>query len=721
MTTGFTGRRAGSLGELGPGSRVAGYLIEEQIGAGGMAVVFRARDEVFRRPAAVKVILPSMAGDEQFRARFLRESQAVATVDSPHIIPVYKTGEDGGLLYIATRLVTGGDLAALLRRSGGALTADRVSSLITQVASALDAAHAAGLVHRDVKPGNVLVDIFPGGADHAYLSDFGLSKATEAATRLTAAGQFVGTPDYSAPEQIKSAYVDGRTDQYALACMAFVLLTGRLPFHRDGALATLFAHLQDPVPRVTDFRPDLPVAVNGAIARALAKTPARRYGQCGEFAAALRQALDPAAPAAVPGGRQFWPAGDSPAAGHPGTQGAGRPATASARSFAPAAARVPAAPSASFQPSAVSFQPSVASFQPSMAPRTVAPRTVDPVPPRGAQRAGRPAAGRPPGGGPAGPGHRGNGKPGRRGLVFAGGGALLAAVAAVVALSLTGGGATPASAAGTTTGQRAAGPGAPTPKEAAAHQAGQPGQPQPTGSVPTIGGSPQTPSGDSPTGSKHMLNPPPDNQATTLGSVGPPPPVPVVTAVASGTSITYTWNAQSNGLADTLQLCIAGTCTTSSVPATGVISSVTHTYGSSQTETITATVTDAEKRSSSATPASATTAAASTSTATVPAVTLAEGPNAPGGRDLQVSASGFTADASLSYTCTASSGVFYTGTSTLIGASYASTETLTTDATGSLSFATACYHLPDGSTVTLTVTVGTQTKAAQEVMLNPVS
>ena len=170
---------------------------------------------------------------------------------------------------------------------------------MAQVASALDAAHAAGLVHRDVKLANILVDTVPGLSEHAYLSDFGLSKEMSS-TGLTAPGQFLGTPDYSAPEQIRSAHVDGRADQYALACVAFTLLTGTPPFRRQEAVATLFAHLQDPVPLVTGPRPDLPAAVDGVIARALAKSPADRYSRCGEFAAALLDSTAPARPATSP-------------------------------------------------------------------------------------------------------------------------------------------------------------------------------------------------------------------------------------------------------------------------------------------------------------------------------------------------------------------------------------------------------------------------------------
>jgi hypothetical protein len=300
MTSDFARQSYGSSEGLGPGSRIAGYLIEERIGAGGMGAVFRARDEVLGRLAALKVVAPSAAGDEEVRARFLRESRIAAAVDSPHIIPVYGAGEADGLLYIATRFVPGGDLERLRRRTGGTMAPAQAAALLAQVASALDTAHAAGLVHRDVKPHNILVDSVPEQPGHAFLSDFGISKGTGFATGLTATGQFVGTPGFCAPEQIKGAPVDGRADQYALGCVAFVLLTGELLFRRGDTMAMLYAHVHDPVPPLSGISPGLPPAVDGVIARALAKSPTDRYSRCGEFAAALQEALSldplPAAP-----------------------------------------------------------------------------------------------------------------------------------------------------------------------------------------------------------------------------------------------------------------------------------------------------------------------------------------------------------------------------------------------------------------------------------------
>jgi len=281
----------GTQGMLMPGSRIAGYLIEEQVGAGGMAVVYRARDEVLGRPVAVKVLSPALASDQEFRTRFLRESRAVAAVDESHIVPVYGAGDAAGVLYIASRFVAGGDLSRLQRTAGGPLPPVQVADVISQVASALDAAHAIGLVHRDVKPGNILIEQVPGRPDHAYLSDFGLSKSATDATGLTAIGRFMGTPDYCAPEQITGAAVNGRTDQYSLACVAFSLLAGAVPFGRGDSMARLYAHVNSPAPALTSIMPGLPPAVNGVLARGMAKNPAERFDSCAAFASALRGAL----------------------------------------------------------------------------------------------------------------------------------------------------------------------------------------------------------------------------------------------------------------------------------------------------------------------------------------------------------------------------------------------------------------------------------------------
>jgi hypothetical protein len=273
----------------GVGSRVAGYRLERQIGAGGMAVVYLARDERLGRPVALKVMAPAMAADETWRLRFIRESRAAAAVDDPHIIPVYEAGEADGVLFIAIRFVSGGDVGSLLRREGP-LPAARVAAIISPVASALDAAHAAGLVHRDVKPANMLLDSRPGRPDHVYLSDFGISKGMQSGG-LTGSGHFLGTPSYTAPEQITGQPVDGRADQYALACAAFELLAGQVPFADREGWAAIWAQMNDPTPTLTDHRPDLPHAVNEVFAKAMAKAPGNRYGSCQQFSDALGGAV----------------------------------------------------------------------------------------------------------------------------------------------------------------------------------------------------------------------------------------------------------------------------------------------------------------------------------------------------------------------------------------------------------------------------------------------
>jgi Protein kinase domain len=252
-----------------------------------MAVVFRARDERLGRWVALKILAPPLAAEEAFRQRFIRESRAAAAVDDPHIVPVFEAGEAGGVLFIAMRYVPGGDVRSLVRRVGP-LSAGRAAAIISSVASALDAAHGAGLVHRDVKPANMLVDARPGRRDHVYLSDFGLSKGALSWDGPTGSGQFLGTAGYVAPEQIGGKPVDGRADQYSLACAAFEVLGGAPPFPREHAGAVIWAHMSEPPPPLTSRRPELPAAVDGVLARALAKAPEDRYASCREFADALR-------------------------------------------------------------------------------------------------------------------------------------------------------------------------------------------------------------------------------------------------------------------------------------------------------------------------------------------------------------------------------------------------------------------------------------------------
>jgi serine/threonine protein kinase len=220
----------------------------------------------------------------------VRESRAAAAVDHPHIIPVFEASEADGVLFIAMRYVAGGDVRGLMRREGR-LAPARVMAIISPVASALDAAHAAGLVHRDVKPANMLIDTSPGRPDHVYLADFGLSKGYLAAGTLTMTGHSLGTPAYMAPEQLEGQTVDGRADQFTLACAAFELLTGEPPFERDQEKSASYAQLHVTPPALTSRRPDLPPSADGVFAKALAKSPDNRYASCRDFAEALRRAF----------------------------------------------------------------------------------------------------------------------------------------------------------------------------------------------------------------------------------------------------------------------------------------------------------------------------------------------------------------------------------------------------------------------------------------------
>jgi serine/threonine protein kinase/WD40 repeat protein len=311
-------------GGLASGTLVAGYRVEEPLGAGGMAVVYRARDERLGRPVALKVLAPALAADAGFRRRFTAESRAAAAVDHPNIIPVYEAGQAGRSLFIAMRLVTGGDLRGVLTREGP-LPPARAAQFLSPIASALDAAHRAGLVHRDVKPGNVLVDTDPGRPEHVYLSDFGISKGAASSAGLTGTGEFLGTPDYTSPEQVRGLAADGRADQYALACVTWQLLTGTVPFEREDGIDVLFAHLHEPLPPLDALQPDLPAATGHVLARALAKEPGQRYPSCGEFADALRDALEvPPYRPAVPAAESWHPRSEAAAlSAHPATAPAG--------------------------------------------------------------------------------------------------------------------------------------------------------------------------------------------------------------------------------------------------------------------------------------------------------------------------------------------------------------------------------------------------------------
>lgn len=263
------------------GTELGGYRIEARIGRGGMSTVYLAEHVRLGRKVALKILSSELALDEGFRTRFERESQLAASLDHPNIVPVYDAGEVDGVAYIAMRHIDGRDLGSLLAEDGR-LEPSSAAAVIAQVADALDAAHALGLVHRDVKPGNVLLH-----GDHAYLTDFGLTKRLDAATVKTDTGHFMGTIHYAAPEQFEGRPLDARTDEYSLACVAFHCLTGRPPFPREQEAAVMFAHLREPIPPPSETAPGSPRPVDAVVARAMSKSKEDRYATCGQFSDAL--------------------------------------------------------------------------------------------------------------------------------------------------------------------------------------------------------------------------------------------------------------------------------------------------------------------------------------------------------------------------------------------------------------------------------------------------
>jgi serine/threonine-protein kinase len=279
----------------GPGDSFGDYRIESLLGRGGMGTVFLATHERLARKVALKLIAAELASDTTFRRRFLDESQLAASLDHPNVIPIYDADEVDGVLYLAMRYVSGPSLQALVRERGP-LPPGETLRIAEQIGGALDAAHETGLIHRDVKPANILV-AEPG--DHAYLCDFGLAKRTSS-EGVTRTGSFLGTVDYCPPEQIEGRRLDGRSDVYSFGCVLFHCLTGRVPYERDSDFAVLEAHLRDPPPSLAAIDPELPAALDGVIATAAAKDPGDRYGAAVELAAAFRGALDPEATRAAP-------------------------------------------------------------------------------------------------------------------------------------------------------------------------------------------------------------------------------------------------------------------------------------------------------------------------------------------------------------------------------------------------------------------------------------
>jgi DNA-binding beta-propeller fold protein YncE len=289
------------MAELSPGSVVAGYRIEAVVGRGGMGVVYRATQLSLDRPVALKVIAPELAGDVMFRERFKRESRIAASIEHPNVIPVYEAGEGEGLLYLTMRYVEGTDLRAVIEEHGS-LEPARAARLVAQVAAALAAAHRRDLMHRDVKPANVLIDR-DGEREHAYLTDFGIARHVAATSGLTQTGAVVGTLDYLAPERMIDGGGDARADVYALGCVLFQVLTGAVPYPRDSEVAKMYAHLNAPVPDARDVKDTVPDALADLAMRAMAKEPDARVESAAELAERLLEAAEPRvgrAPATLP-------------------------------------------------------------------------------------------------------------------------------------------------------------------------------------------------------------------------------------------------------------------------------------------------------------------------------------------------------------------------------------------------------------------------------------
>ena len=274
---------------LAPGSVLADFRVEDVVGRGGMGVVYQAVQLSLDRPVALKLIAPHLTGDEGFRERFVKESRLSASLDHPHIVPVYAAGEEDGIQYIAMRFVQGANLKTTIA-SSGCLDPGRAVRLVQQIASALDSAHAHGLVHRDVKPANVLISP-EGGGEHAYLTDFGVTKRRTSTETPTGTGEWVGTLDYVAPEQLRGEVVDGRADTYSLGCMLYECVTGSVPFPRARELAKMWAHISDEPPSASALVPHVPEALSEVIRRAMAKAPGERFPSTGDFGRATLDAV----------------------------------------------------------------------------------------------------------------------------------------------------------------------------------------------------------------------------------------------------------------------------------------------------------------------------------------------------------------------------------------------------------------------------------------------
>jgi Protein kinase domain len=280
--------------DLSAGDEFAGYRIERDLGRGGMGVLYLAVEPGLERHVALKLIAPEAAADDVFARRFAEESRIAASIEHPNVVPIYAAGEEGGIPFIAMRYVSGSDLGRRLARQAR-LEPALATALIAQVGNGLDAIHAAGLVHRDVKPANVLLSE-TGDGDHAYITDFGVARNVATESGLTQTGRFVGTLDYVAPEQISGGAVDARTDVYALGCLLFKLLTGEVPYPRDGEAARLYAHLHDPPPAPSLHATAVSMALDDVAIRAMSKAPEDRYPSAGDLGRAAVAALSGSTP-----------------------------------------------------------------------------------------------------------------------------------------------------------------------------------------------------------------------------------------------------------------------------------------------------------------------------------------------------------------------------------------------------------------------------------------
>jgi len=298
------------------GDEVAGYRLRAVLGRGGMSVVYEAESPRLGSVVALKVLAPELATNDVFRARFLQESRVAAALNHPNVIPIHDMGSHGELLYIAMRYVSGSDLRTVLK-SGNRISPGQALLLLGQAARALDAAHRRGLVHRDVKPANILIEhgADEDDPDHVYLADFGITKHVTSRSGLTATGEFVGTIDYIAPEQIRDRTVDGRADVYSLGCVLYECLTGRVPFVKDLDAAVIWAHVEEMPTMPSAIRPELPPGVDDVFARALAKDPDDRYQTCRELVGAAGAAF--AGPSARPQTVLAYPRSSSAASAGP--------------------------------------------------------------------------------------------------------------------------------------------------------------------------------------------------------------------------------------------------------------------------------------------------------------------------------------------------------------------------------------------------------------------